>query len=130
MPLPRWLLRLIPALAPRGTWADAVRVTDPQRLARLDVLYAETVAWCRERGFAITAPERRVTLRYWPDDKRPPADFGIGKVLAPNVISGDDGGTLLVKAAYLGAEWLLVHESKHAITGIGDHPKDLFPEGW
>lgn len=128
MSLPRWLLRLFPALQPRGTWADAVRVTDPAALARLDRCYAETVEWCRGRGFYITAPACEVVFRYWPDDKRAPKGFGLGQVLAPEVVKGDAHGTLLVRRAYLHADWLLVHEAKHAITGISGHPKDLFPE--
>ena len=130
MSLPRWLLRLFPRLAPQGRWGDAVRVTDPKRLAQFHVIYAEQVAWCRARGFTITAPDCRVTLRYWPDTLRPPDGFGIAKVLAPNVISGDTGGTVLIQRGYLHADDILAHEVRHAITGIGDHPKDLFPEGW
>lgn len=126
---PRWLLWLFPFLKPRGTWADAVRVTDPQAVARLARCYADTVVWCRARGFPILAPACEVTFRVWPDDKRAPADFGIGKVLAPNVIAGDAHGTLLVRASLVAQESLLVHESKHCITGISYHPKDLFPNG-
>ena len=130
MSWPRWLLRLIPALAPRGTWADAVRVTDAVALARLDRCYAETVDWCRARGFPIQSPACRVVLRVWPDHLRPPDDFGIGKVLAPEEIKGDAHGTMLVKRGYLHADWLLRHESAHAITGITDHPAWLFaPDG-
>lgn len=129
MKLPRWLLRLIPALQPRGTWADAGRVTDPQALARLARCYADTVVWCRARGFPILAPACDVTFRVWPDDKRAPAGFGWGQVLAPNVITGDAHGTLLVRASLVAQESLLVHEAKHAITGISYHPKDLFPIG-
>ena len=126
MPLPRWLLRIFPCVAPRGEWGDAVLVTDPQSLARLERCYAETVAWCRARGFPILAPACEVTFRAWPKHRRAPSDFGIGKVLAPNVIKGDAHGTLLVREAYIATEWLLTHESLHAITGISDHPKDLF----
>lgn len=129
MSLPRWLLRLFPRLAPQGRWGDAVRVTDPKRLAQFHVIYAEQVAWCRARGFTITAPDCRVTLRVWPDHLRAPNDFGLGKVLAPHVIAGDVHGTLLVRPKYLAIDWLLIHECKHAITGVSDHPTDLFPDG-
>ena len=127
MSLPRWLLRLFPRLAPQGQWGDAVRVTDPKRLAQFHVIYAEQVAWCRARGFTITAPECRVTLRVWPDTLRAPRDFGIAKVLAPNVISGDDGGTVLIQRGYLHADDILAHEVRHAITGESGHPGWLFP---
>ena len=127
MPWPRWLLRIFPFLFPRGTWGDAVLVTDPVAIARLARRYAEAVAWCRARGFPILAPACAVTFRVWPKRRRAPSGFGIGKVLAPNVIPGDTHGTLLVREAYIATEWLLTHESLHAITGISDHPKDLFP---
>ena len=129
MPLPRWLLRIFPRLALRGEWGDAVLVTDPVALARLHRCYAETVAWCRARGFPIQSPDCLVTFRVWPEHLRAPDGFKAGQVLAPNVITGDTHGTLLVRKAYVATEWLLVHESKHAITGIGSHPKDLFPNG-
>ena len=127
MPLPRWLLRWFPHLAPRGEWGDAVRVTDPQALARLERCYAETVEWCRAHGFPIIAPAREVAFRVWPDHLRVPDGFKAGQVLAPNVISGDTHGTLLVREKFLAAEWLLIHEAKHAITGISLHPPELFP---
>lgn len=127
--LPRWLLRWFPRLKPRGTWADAVRVTDADALARLARCYAETVDWCRARGFPILAPSCEVVLRVWPDHLRPPAEFGIGKVLAPEVIKGDAHGTMLLRAKYLTVEWLIKHEAKHAITGESGHPKALFHDG-
>ena len=129
MPLPRWLLRLFPRLAPQGRWGDAVRVTDPKRLAQFHVIYAQQVSWCRARGIAIQAPECRVTLRVWPDTLRPPPDFGIAKVLAPNVISGDDGGTVLIQRGYLHADDIIAHECRHCITGESGHPDWLFPNG-
>jgi hypothetical protein len=123
-----FLRGLFPALKSRGTWADAVRVTDPARLARLERIYAEQVAWCGARGFVIQSPDCRVTLRVWPDELRAPPEFGVGKVLAPNVIAGDTGGTLLLRDGKLKDEaWLIAHECRHAITGIGGHPKELFP---
>ena len=52
----------------------------------------------------------------------------MGKVLAPNVIAGDAYGTLcLYKSRKYPLDADIVHEMKHAITGIGDHPTWLFP---
>lgn len=132
MSLPRWLLRLIPALAPRGTWADAVRVADPVALARLARCYAETVDLCRARGFPILAPSCEVVLRVWPEHLRGPKEFDgyVGKVLAPEVIKGDAHGTMLLRQKWLGAEWLIRHESYHGITGDPTHPSTAFnPDG-
>lgn len=130
MSWPRWLLRLIPALQPRGTWADAVRVTNPVAIARLERCYAETVDWCRARGFPIQSPECHVVLRVWPDHLRAPKGFGIGKVLAPEEIKGDAHGSMVIRERWLGIGWLLRHESYHAITGDPTHPKTVFnPDG-
>ena len=130
MSLPRWLLRLFPRLAPQGRWGDAVRVTDPVALARLSRCYAETVAWCRAKGFPIQSPECRVVLRVWPEHLRAPEGLGIAQVLAPDVIKGDAHGTMLFKRAWLGTEWLIRHESFHAITGDPTHPTTAFnPDG-
>jgi len=122
-----WLRRLFGWKPAPTSWDQAVRVTDPARLAKLARIYAEQVAWCRERGFVIQSPDCLVTLREWPDGLRSP--FGIAKVLPPNAITGDTHGTLLLHEGVKDPDesWLMAHESKHAITGISDHPKDLFP---
>lgn len=132
MRLPRWLLWLFPSLAPRGTWADAVLVTDPQRLAALDAIYAETVAWVRaRRPDAVIAPVRDVALRVWPKDVRSPKGFeGLdGRVLVAGVCSPDDTrGTMVLREAQVDRVVLIAHESKHCITGESGHPDWLFPK--
>lgn len=128
---PRWLVSLFPRLAPRGVWADAVRVTDYAALARFNRCYAHTVAWCRERAIFVQSPDCLVRFRYWPKDLRAPRDFDnlIGRVLSPGVIAGDTHGTLLVREAMIDNERLLIHEAKHAITGESGHPDWLFGRG-
>lgn len=127
---PRWLVSLFPRLAPQGAWADAVIVTDPRRIARLHVLYAQAVVWVRARKpDALQSPECRVVFRVWPTHLRAPAGFGLGQVLAPNVIAGDTHGTLLVRKSLVGDDALLIHEAKHAITGESGHPDWLFGRG-
>jgi hypothetical protein len=105
-------------------WEDGVVHTDP----RYAVWYAQTVAWCRVNApqRPITAPEMVVTVRLYDRFPKESAHL-VGRVLAPNVIAGDTGGTLCLNKAYRDVEWLVVHEVKHAITGVSDHPKDLFP---
>ena len=111
----------------QATWADAVLVSDPARLAHFDALYAETVAWVRaRRPDAVQAPARQLAFRMWPSSKVSPVGFGWGKVLSPGVILGDVHGTLLVRQALLDNDALVIHECKHAITGIPDHPAWLF----
>jgi hypothetical protein len=128
MRLPRWLTYLFPRLLPQGRWADAVIVTNPKRLAALDAIYAQRVAWVRSiRPDAIQTPDRLVTFRVWPKHLKPPRDFGLGKVLSPYVIQADWHGTLLVRESLVDDAHLIAHECIHAITGISDHPKDLFP---
>lgn len=134
MSLPRWLLtlwhRLIGWKPAPVAWDQAVRVTDPVRLAKLARIYAEQVAWVRSvRPDAIQQPNCLVALREWPDRLRSP--FGIAKVLAPNVVTGDTGGTLLLHEGVRPEDeaWLMAHEVRHAITGIGSHPDWLFPNG-
>lgn len=131
MTWPRWLTRIFPRLLPRGTWGDAVRVTEPARLAALQAIYGQRVEWVRAvRGpEAVIAPDCRVIFRVWPKHLRVPDGFGWGKVLAPNVIPGDSYGTLLVLDSLKDNASLLAHECKHAITGVSDHPKWLFPNG-
>lgn len=134
MSLPRWLLAFwhwLTGWKPYSvTWDDAVRVTDPARLAKLDRIYAEQVAWVRSvRPDAIQQPNCLVTLREWPNRLRSP--FGIAKVLAPNVVTGDTGGTLLLHEGIRpdDEEKEMAHEVKHAITGEPKHPDWLFPNG-
>ena len=117
-------------LLPPARWEDGVRVTDPYVLARYAARYAQTVAWVRVAApqRPITAPEMHVTVRLYDRFPKESAHL-IGRVLSPNVIAGDTGGTLCLKTAYREVEWLVIHEMKHAITGIGSHPKDLFPNG-
>jgi len=103
-------------------WEDGERVTDP-RYARL---YAETVERIRAvRPDAIQSPDFRVTVRLY--DRFPKEYAGRnGQVLAPNVIAGDTGGTLCLLRAFRNSDGLVVHEIKHAVTGISDHPIWLF----
>jgi hypothetical protein len=103
-------------------WEDGERVTDP-RYARL---YAETVERIRAvRPDAIQSPDFRVTVRLY--DRFPAESAGLnGRVLAPNVINGDTGGTLCLLRAFRKSDGLFTHECRHAITGISDHPSWLF----
>ena len=105
-------------------WEDGERVRDPYVLARYEKLYADTVERTRAlRPDAIQTPEMRVTVRIY--DRFPaPNENGIGKVLAPNVIAGDTGGTLCLRRGAV--DGIIRHEMKHAITGIPDHPIWLF----
>ena len=125
-----YLIRRFLGLLPPARWEDGVRVTDPYVLARYAALYAQTVAWVRVAApqRPITAPEMVVTVRLYDRFPKESAHL-IGRVLAPNEIAGDTGGTLCLNKAYRDVEWLVVHEMKHAITGVSDHPKDLFPNG-
>lgn len=118
---PRFFLR-------QGQWKDAVRVTNTAHLMLLQKHYLATVQWCKDNNFIIQSPNCLVVFRVWPEYLRAPSEFGIGKVLAPNEIPGDTHGTLLVRASQVTNVSLLIHESKHAITGISSHPKELFPE--
>ena len=106
-------------------WEDGVVHTDP----RYAVWYAETVEWIRAvRPDAIQTPEMRVTVRLY--ERFPAESQGLwGRVLAPNVIRGDTGGTLCMKRA-VASEALFKHECVHAITGISDHPSWLFGDGF
>jgi hypothetical protein len=113
---------------PPARWEDGVRVTDPVELANYAALYAKTVAWVRVAApqRPILAPEMHVTVRLY--DRWPPNHPNLhGKVLAPNVIEGDIHGTLCLAKSLRHNTALIVHESKHANTGVSDHPKDLFP---
>jgi hypothetical protein len=105
-----------------------VAVTDTERLASLDGIYAAQVAWCRARGISVTAPDRQVAFRVWPDTLRPPDGFGLAKVLPPNVIAGDGHGTLLIRERWKDNIDILAHECRHAITGQSGHPDWLFPK--
>lgn len=98
-------------------WEDGVVHTDP----RYAVWYAETVERIRAvRPDAIQTPEMRVTVRLY---ERFPAESASlwGRVLAPNVIKGDTGGTLCMKRA-VASEALFKHECFHGITGDPGHP--------
>ena len=108
-------------------WEDGERISDPYVLARYERLYAETVERTRAiRPNAIQTPTMRVTVRIY--DRWPKGyEANIGKVLAPNTIAGDTGGTLCLRPNT--KDWLIQHEMAHAITGIPDHPDWLFPEG-
>ena len=120
-------LRRFFGLLPPAQWADGVRVTDD---ASYRALYAKTLEWVRTANpeAIITAPEFVLTVRIY--DRWPPNNPNLrGKILAPNVIPGDTGGTLCLAKSLRHNAALIVHESKHAITGISDHPKWLFPNG-
>ena len=126
------LLAFIKGLFPRFfpppvvRWEDGVVHTDP----RYAVWYAETVEWVRltAPNAPITAPEMRVTVRLY--DRFPSeSSHLLGRVLSPNVVSGDTHGTLCLLRPFRDKEWLFVHECRHAITGIPDHPAWLFPKG-
>lgn len=108
-------------------WEDGERVTDPTILTHYARLYAETVERIRAvRPDAIQTPTMHVTVRLY--DRFPAESASLwGRVLAPNVISGDTGGTLCMKRA-VASDGLFIHESKHAITGIPDHPSWLFTD--
>lgn len=125
-----YLIRRFLGLLPPARWEDGVRVTEPHMLAWYAARYAQTVAWVRVAApqRPITAPEMVVTVRLY--DRWPPNNPNLqGKVLAPNVIDGDTGGTLCLAKNLRHSTALIVHECKHAITGVSDHPKDLFPNG-
>lgn len=106
-------------------WEDGERVTDPATLAHYARLYAETVERIRAvRPDAIQTPTMNVTVRLY--DRFPAESASLwGRVLAPNVIAGDTGGTLGMKRA-VASDGLFCHEARHAITGISDHPSWLF----
>ena len=118
---------LFPRFFPPPTvrWEDGERVSDPYVLARYERLYAETVERTRAlRPDAIQTPTMRVTIRIY--DRFPEESAtNWGRVLSPNVVAGDVGGTLAMKRAVV-SDTLFIHEAKHAITGIPDHPKWLF----
>lgn len=119
-----WIRRLF-GLLPPVQWSDGVVTTDPIYAA----IYVKTVAWVKVvHPEAVQSPEFRLTVRIY---DRWPKGFADnwGKVLAPNVIPGDTGGTLCLDKAKRHDEAIIAHECKHAITGIGDHPDWLFPGG-
>lgn len=104
-------------------WADGRVDTDP----RYAVLYADVVRRIEAvRPDAIQAPVMGLTVRLYDNGFPAPDTDGLGKVLAPNVIPGDTGGTLCLRAMYRKTRWLIQHEQAHAITGIPDHPLWLF----
>ena len=105
-------------------WEDGVIV----RGAIYARLYAETVAWVRANApqVPIQAPDLVATIRIY---KQWPVNDGLthyGKVLAPNTIPGDTGGTLCLLRQTRHDMALIVHECKHAVTGIPSHPAWLF----
>ena len=125
----RWLLywpRYYLGLLPPVQWADG-KVVDGAFYA---AIYADTVAWVRNlRPDAVQTPEFKLTVRIydrWPKDFA----YNFGKVLAPNTIPGDTGGTLCLAKTKARDTATIIHEAKHAITGITDHPAWLFaPDG-
>lgn len=121
----RWLWTYF--FPPKPTWADGVRYVSPRHA----VLYAEQVTWIRSIGHAadIQSPDFKLTVRVWPGKLPPPHYLSAGCILAPNEIPGDTGGTLCLRNSMRDDDGLVREECKHAITGIGDHPSWLFPEG-
>lgn len=118
-----YLIRRFLGLLPAPRWEDGVVSTDPVYAA----LYAKTVAWVRSvRPEAIQAPELVATVRIY--DRWPKGyEYNLGKVLSPNVIHGDTGGTICLAKAHQHDTDIITHEMRHAITGIPDHPDWLFP---
>ena len=120
-----WFVRQRTAAA-RASWDDGVVVTDPVYAA----IYAKTADWVRTvHPEAVIAPEFRLTVRlydHWPKGNEATQQ---GRILAPNVIAGDTGGTLCLARKWRRNTALIVHECKHAVTGVSDHPRWLFPEG-
>lgn len=118
-------IRRLLGLLPPARWEDGGVIHDPVYAA----LYAKTVAWVRAvRPDAVIAPDFHLTVRIY--DRWPPGNPNQrGRILSPNVIAGDTGGTLCLARKWRRNTALIVHECKHAITGISDHPKDLFPNG-
>ncbi len=118
-----FLCRLFPRFFPPPIvrWEDGIIHTDP----RYAVWYAEVVERIRAvRPDAIQTPTMNVTVRLY--DRFPAESASLwGRVLAPNVIAGDTGGTLGMKRA-VASDGLFCHEARHAITGISDHPSWLF----
>lgn len=108
---------------PLVRWEDGKVSTDPMYAT----IYADVVRRIRAvRPDAIQSPDFRVTVRLY---DRFPAEFasGWGKVLAPNVILGDTGGTLCLKRAVI-SDALIEHEMCHAVTGESGHPAWLFKD--
>ena len=117
-----WLRRLL-GLLPPARWEDGKISTDPRYAA----WYNATVAWVRVvNPEAIQQPDFRVTVRIY--DRWPKGyEYNWGKVLPPNQIEGDTGGTLCLAKSKRNDTAVIVEECQHAITGIGDHPQWLFP---
>ena len=118
-----YLIRRFLGLLPAPRWEDGVVSTDPRYAA----LYAQTVARIAAKyPDKVQSPDFRVTVRIY--DRWPENDGRIhyGKVLAPNVIKGDTGGTLCLNAAFATSSDGIVHECGHAITGESGHPAWLY----
>ena len=116
-----WLRRLF-GLLPPARWEDGVVVQDPL----YEQVYAKTVEWVRVVSpESVQSPEFRLTVRLY--DRFPPeCAYTLGKVLAPHTIPGDTGGTLCLLRQTRHDMALIVHECKHAVTGIPSHPAWLF----
>lgn len=120
-----WIRRLL-GLLPPAQWTDGVVVHDPVYAA----IYAKTVEWVKANApdAPITASVFVLTVRLydrWPKG----SEYNWGRVLAPNIIPGDTGGTLCLAETKAHDVGIITHECKHAITGVGDHPAWLFPGG-
>ena len=120
MRFPRWFRKMFPRFFP-VRWEDGVVDRD----LKYAIIYANVVERIRAvRPETIQTPTMRVTVRLY--DYFPPTfSTGWGKVLSPNVIAGDTGGTLCLQRGAL-CDALIEHEMAHAITGISDHPAWLF----
>lgn len=111
-----------------STWAEAVLVTNPTRIAQLDGMYVDLVARIQAvRPEAVQTPIRRVAYRVHPRSFPSPSQNGWGKTLAPAVL--DPHGTIVVLQSMQNNDDLWQHEMVHAITGIPDHPQWLFGAG-
>ncbi len=121
-----WLRRLF-GLLPPVRWEDG-KVVDGATYA---AIYAKVVARLRAyRPDLIQTPDFRLTVRIY--DRWPAgSEYNWGRVLAPNTIPGDTGGTLCLADFKAHDVPTIEHECVHAITGIGSHPLELFkPDGY
>lgn len=128
---PLWLVRLIPRLAPKARWADAVREFDADYLNVCDLLYGDVVARIRAvRPEAVLHPVFSRRLFVLDAPWLPSPYEGRWAVAFPeHDDGGNPGGNIVILKQYKHNHDLIAHEAAHLITRIVDHPAWLFRAG-
>lgn len=125
---PRWLVRLIPRLAPKASWGDVVLERNNGYLDLCEALYDDVVRrirWVRPDAIRMPRFSRRLYLL---DAPLLPAPYTgrWGVAFPQHADGGNPGGNVVILKRYRDNPDLLSHEFAHLITGITDHPDWLF----